>query len=262
MNHQSLVDILTICLLGRPYVPWFVSRRRYGASSRRSRSASDSSAARSSSPRSVAPRWPPWRMRPGPGPWDRDLPGGSPDARRGDRTVPLRGVLLMLRERPVPVYIVVSDGFWTCAGSWISCSISTRSTAARGPRPVPASGAGPPPRSSTRCGRRWCPTCTRCEGGMGASDLLRAAVAARSSASDSAPERSRRARRQGSRGRCRGRGAVLRLAPDAGRARSPQRLDFFVVTRGYAPFYARFGGGRLASARGAARLPEFRVTRA
>ena len=24
------------------------------------------------------------------------------------------GVQLMLRERPVPVYLVVSDGFWTC----------------------------------------------------------------------------------------------------------------------------------------------------
>jgi 1-acyl-sn-glycerol-3-phosphate acyltransferase len=115
MNHQSLVDILTIILLGRPYVPWFVSRRRYGRfvptiafcqrllgcpiiepSERRAALATLREAARGQDHGLVI------------------FPEGhrTPDGEIG----PFHpaGLELMLRERPLPVYLVVTDGFWTC----------------------------------------------------------------------------------------------------------------------------------------------------
>ena len=115
MNHQSLVDILTISLLGRPYVPWFVSRRRYGRfvptiafcqrllgcpiiepSERRAALATLADAARRQ---------------------DHGIAIFPEGHRTRDGEIgPFHsaGVQLMLRERPVPVYVVVSDGFWTC----------------------------------------------------------------------------------------------------------------------------------------------------
>jgi len=115
MNHQSLVDICTLCLLGRPYVPWFVSRRRYGRfvptiafcqrllgspiiepSERRAALATLEDAARRQ---------------------DHGIAIFPEGHRTKDGEIgPFHsaGVQLMLRERPVPVYVVVSDGFWTC----------------------------------------------------------------------------------------------------------------------------------------------------
>jgi 1-acyl-sn-glycerol-3-phosphate acyltransferase len=115
MNHQSLVDILTISLLGRPYVPWFVSRRRYGRfvptiafcqrllgcpiiepSERRAALAILEDAARRQ---------------------DHGIAIFPEGHRTRDGEIgPFHsaGVQLILRERPVPVYLVVSDGFWTC----------------------------------------------------------------------------------------------------------------------------------------------------
>jgi len=115
MNHQSLVDILTVILLGRPYVPWFVSRRRYGRfvptiafcqrllgcpiiepSERRAALATLREAARSQDHGLVI------------------FPEGhrTPDGEIGP--FHSAGMELMLRERPLPVYLVVTDGFWTC----------------------------------------------------------------------------------------------------------------------------------------------------
>jgi 1-acyl-sn-glycerol-3-phosphate acyltransferase len=115
MNHQSLVDICTVSLLGRPYVPWFVSRRRYGRfvptiafcqrllgcpiiepSERRAALATLEDAAR----------------RQGHG--IAIFPEGH--RTRDGEIGPFHsaGVELMLRQRAVPVYLVVTDGFWTC----------------------------------------------------------------------------------------------------------------------------------------------------
>lgn len=115
MNHQSLVDILTLCLVGWPYVPWFVSRRRYGRfvptiafcqrllgcpiiepSERRAALAILEDAARRQ---------------------DHGIAIFPEGHRTKDGEIgPFHsaGAQLILRERPVPVYVVVSDGFWTC----------------------------------------------------------------------------------------------------------------------------------------------------
>jgi 1-acyl-sn-glycerol-3-phosphate acyltransferase len=115
MNHQSLVDILTISLLGRPYVPWFVSRRRYGRfvptiafcqrllgcpiiepSERRAALATLADAARRQ---------------------DHGIAIFPEGHRTRDGEIgPFHsaGVQVILRERRVPVYLVVTDGFWTC----------------------------------------------------------------------------------------------------------------------------------------------------
>jgi 1-acyl-sn-glycerol-3-phosphate acyltransferase len=114
MNHQSLVDICTLCLLGRPYVPWFVSRRRYGRfvptiafcqrllgcpiiepSQRRAALATLEDAARRQ---------------------DHGIAIFPEGHRTRDGEIgPFHsgGAQVILRERPVPVYLVVTDGFWT-----------------------------------------------------------------------------------------------------------------------------------------------------
>lgn len=115
MNHQSLLDIPTATLMAEPYVCRFIARRRYGryvpsisfcmrllgcplidpenrkASLRALREAA------------------------------RDQPHGIlvfPEGHRtGDGQIQAfqtAGLEIMLRERPLPVYIVVTDGFWTC----------------------------------------------------------------------------------------------------------------------------------------------------
>jgi 1-acyl-sn-glycerol-3-phosphate acyltransferase len=115
MNHQSLLDIVTTTLMGSPYVPAFVPRRRYA-------------------------RWSVPLV--GPSIWllecpvvdPRRDPKGSLEAMRraateqhhgllifpeGHRSLdgevrPFRaaGTLAILAERRLPVYAVVTDGFW------------------------------------------------------------------------------------------------------------------------------------------------------
>jgi 1-acyl-sn-glycerol-3-phosphate acyltransferase len=114
MNHQSLVDICTVSLIGRPYVPWFVSRRRYGRfvptiafcqrllgcpiiepSDRRAALATLADAARRQ---------------------DHGIAIFPEGHRTRDGEIgPFHaaGAHVILRERPVPVYLVVTDGFWT-----------------------------------------------------------------------------------------------------------------------------------------------------
>jgi 1-acyl-sn-glycerol-3-phosphate acyltransferase len=114
MNHQSLVDICTVCLISRPYVPWFVSRRRYGRfvptiafcqrllgcpiiepSDRRAALATLADAARRQ---------------------DHGIAIFPEGHRTRDGEIgPFHaaGAQVILRERPVPVYLVVTDGFWT-----------------------------------------------------------------------------------------------------------------------------------------------------
>jgi 1-acyl-sn-glycerol-3-phosphate acyltransferase len=114
MNHQSLVDICTVSLLGRPYVPWFVSRRRYGRlvptiafcqrllgcpiiepSERRAALATLGDAARRQDHGIVI------------------FPEGH--RTRDGEIGPFHaaGAQVILQERPVPVYLIVTDGFWT-----------------------------------------------------------------------------------------------------------------------------------------------------
>ncbi len=115
MNHQSLLDIVITTLMGDPYVPAFVPRRRYAR----------------------------WRVPlVGPSIWllecpvvdpQRDPQGSLEEMRRaateqrhgllifpeGHRSQngdvrPFRsaGTLAVLSQRRLPVYVVVTDGFW------------------------------------------------------------------------------------------------------------------------------------------------------
>ncbi len=115
MNHQSLLDIPTVVMMSRPFVPRFVARTRYGRfipavslsirqlgcplidpRDRRGSLATLQAAA-------------------------REQPHGLLIFPEGHRTrdgalQPFRtaGAELVLRERAVPVYLVVTDGFWAC----------------------------------------------------------------------------------------------------------------------------------------------------
>ena len=113
MNHQSLLDIPTATLMAQPFIPRFIARARYGnwvpsvslcmrllgcpliepenrkASLRALRQAA------------------------------RDQPYGIVVFPEGHRTrdgeiqaFHNAGLEIMLRERPLPVYVVVTDGFW------------------------------------------------------------------------------------------------------------------------------------------------------
>jgi 1-acyl-sn-glycerol-3-phosphate acyltransferase len=115
MNHQSLLDIPTAVLMGAPYSPWFITRRRYG----RFVPAVSLSIRLLGCPlieprdrrgslevlRDTARRQPHGVLI---------FPEGhrSPDGEL--RPFKTAGAELILRERPVPVYLVVTDGFWTC----------------------------------------------------------------------------------------------------------------------------------------------------
>jgi 1-acyl-sn-glycerol-3-phosphate acyltransferase len=118
-NHQSLLDILVITLMGDPFVPAFVTRSRYG-------------------------RFVPTvslcvRLLDAPLIDPRDRVGSlrimTAHAQRahhgfivfpeGHRTrdgevLPFKpaGTVLLLNARRVPVYLVVHDGFWVCPTLW------------------------------------------------------------------------------------------------------------------------------------------------
>lgn len=115
MNHQSLLDIPTVILMCRPHVPWFVTRRRYGRfipavslcvrllgcplieprERRRSLAALRDAARRQTHGILIFPE--------------------GHRSRDGEiRTFKAAGAELMLRERTTPVYLVVTDGFWSC----------------------------------------------------------------------------------------------------------------------------------------------------
>jgi 1-acyl-sn-glycerol-3-phosphate acyltransferase len=114
MNHQSLLDILVVGLLGRPYVPAYVTRKRYEYG--------------------VPCISPNLRLL--------RCPIIEPDDRKGSLRVmreaaralehallvfpeghrtrdgeigefKTAGVVTVLRERALPVYLVVTDGYWT-----------------------------------------------------------------------------------------------------------------------------------------------------
>lgn len=114
MNHQSLLDIPTAGLMSSPFVPWFVTRDRYHygvpAVSPCLRLMGcpviDPGDARGSLRTMKAAT--------------RDLEHGMLIFAEGHRSLdgeiqPFQtaGVLTVLRERRLPVYVVVTDGFWS-----------------------------------------------------------------------------------------------------------------------------------------------------
>jgi 1-acyl-sn-glycerol-3-phosphate acyltransferase len=115
MNHQSLLDIPTAVLMETSRVSWFVTRRRY---------------ARFIPSVSLCLRL---LRAPIIEPDDKKaaLRALQEAARRQENGILIfpeghrtrdgsiqpfhaAGLQIMLRERPVPVYLVVTDGFWTC----------------------------------------------------------------------------------------------------------------------------------------------------
>ena len=99
MNHQSLLDIPTTVLMAQPYIPRFIARARYG-------------------------RWVPsvslcMRLLGCPliEPENRKgslraLREATRAQRHGIVVFHTAGLQIMLRERPLPVYVLVTDGFW------------------------------------------------------------------------------------------------------------------------------------------------------
>jgi len=106
-NHQSLLDILQVTLLAHPRVPAFVARRRYQRFVRLLGSPI------------VDPKRDPAGAVEAVRRGARDLPHGLLIFPEGHRSVdgairPFRpaGLEAVLRERRLPVYLVVNDGVW------------------------------------------------------------------------------------------------------------------------------------------------------
>jgi len=116
MNHQSLLDIPTATLMAAPYICRFIARARYGRfvpsvslCMRLLGCPLIEPSNRKASLRALRDA-------------ARDQPHGLVVFPEGHRTrdgeiqpFHAAGVEIMLRERPLPVYLVVTDGFWTCA---------------------------------------------------------------------------------------------------------------------------------------------------
>ena len=115
MNHQSLVDIPTAVLMMEPYVSRFIARERYGRfvpavslCMRLLGAPVIDPENRKGSLRALREA-------------ARLQPHGILVFPEGHRTrdgeiqpFHTAGLEIMLRERPLPVYVVVTDGFWTC----------------------------------------------------------------------------------------------------------------------------------------------------
>ncbi len=113
-NHQSLLDILQVALLGDPFVPAFVTRRRYG----RFVPLVSTSVRMLGSPL-IDPRKNPLRALEIMRKTVRELPHGILIFPEGHRTRdgevrPFRsaGLQVLLADRPTPVYLVVNEGSW------------------------------------------------------------------------------------------------------------------------------------------------------
>jgi 1-acyl-sn-glycerol-3-phosphate acyltransferase len=116
MNHQSLLDIPTATLMAEPYVCRFIARARYGRfvpsvslCMRLLGCPLIEPSNRKASLRALREA-------------AREQPHGLLVFPEGHRTrdgeiqaFHAAGLDIMLRERPLPVYLLVTDGFWTCA---------------------------------------------------------------------------------------------------------------------------------------------------
>ena len=113
MNHQSLLDIPTAVLMADPYIPRFIARARYGSwvpavslCMRLLGCPIIEPENRKASLRALQKA-------------ARDQPHGILVFPEGHRTrdgeiqeFHTAGLEIMLRERPLPVYVLVTDGFW------------------------------------------------------------------------------------------------------------------------------------------------------
>ena len=115
MNHQSLLDIPTAVLMGDPVTPWFVTRTRYGRFV-----PAVSLSVRSLGAPLIEPRDAKASLR-ALKEAARRQPHGLLIFPEGHRTPDGEihefhpaGLQMLLRERPLPVYLLVTDGFWTC----------------------------------------------------------------------------------------------------------------------------------------------------
>ncbi len=114
MNHQSLLDIPTAGLMSSPFVPWFVTRKRYHYGV-----PAVSPCLRLMGCPVIDPRERRGSLRTM-REATRVLEHGMLIFAEGHRTLdgevqPFQtaGVLTVLRERRLPVYLVVTDGFWS-----------------------------------------------------------------------------------------------------------------------------------------------------
>jgi 1-acyl-sn-glycerol-3-phosphate acyltransferase len=117
-NHQSLVDILQVALMGRPMAPAYVTRTRYARWV-----PLVSATIRLLGCPLVDPKKDPRGALRAVRDGARELPHGLlifPEGHRSRdgevREFRTAGVEVMLRARRVPVYLVVSDGGWRVAG--------------------------------------------------------------------------------------------------------------------------------------------------
>jgi 1-acyl-sn-glycerol-3-phosphate acyltransferase len=113
MNHQSLLDIPTVGLMSSPLVPWFVTRKRYAYGI-----PAVSSCLRLMGCPVIDPRdrrGSLETMRQAARAQEHGMVIFAEGHRSRDGEVqPFQtaGLLAVLRERRVPVYVVVTDGFW------------------------------------------------------------------------------------------------------------------------------------------------------
>jgi 1-acyl-sn-glycerol-3-phosphate acyltransferase len=113
MNHQSLLDIPTVVLMSEPYIPRFIARRRYGKwvpavslcmrllgcpliePENRKGSLRALREAAQAQPHGILV-----------------FPEGHRTRDGEIQEFHTAGLEIMLRERPLPVYVLVTDGFW------------------------------------------------------------------------------------------------------------------------------------------------------
>jgi len=114
MNHQSLLDIPTAGLMSSPFVPWFVTRKRYHYGVPAVSPCLRLMGCPVIDPREARRSLRTMRQA------ARALEHGMLIFAEGHRTrdgevqaFQSAGVLTVLRERRLPVYLVVTDGFWS-----------------------------------------------------------------------------------------------------------------------------------------------------
>jgi 1-acyl-sn-glycerol-3-phosphate acyltransferase len=114
MNHQSLLDVPTAGLMASPFVPWFVTRKRYHYGVPAVSPCLRLMGCPVIDPRDRTASLRTMRLA------ARALEHGMLIFAEGHRTrdgeiqaFQMAGVLTVLRERRLPVYLIVTDGFWS-----------------------------------------------------------------------------------------------------------------------------------------------------
>ena len=133
MNHQSLLDIPAAILMCEPFYPLFVTRRKYGRFI-----PLVSPLLRIARAPLIDPERSPKEAIADLGDSARQLEHAMlifPEGRRTDDgeigRFHLGGVRAIIRERRVPVYLIITDGFWHCR-TFIDVANTLRQVRARG----------------------------------------------------------------------------------------------------------------------------------